>query len=188
VSWGHILTASLQLLSFRLKQKGDKDFWVLAVQIGILASYFIPQLYSQFIIRQTVQAMMSEHGKGDWWTPTSEWFLLEEQLMLAQVYSGFFFVLFSTLFKLKSWWNHSKKVAVVISSEGQRRVGDVWVESRHTDDFLHHYKFEFMQYAFFGSQLYISLILVPFFFGLLQNRHIMMGMDNFSFNVADHQE
>lgn len=69
---------------------------------------------------------------------------------MSQLYCGVLFVFLSWLFRLRSFWNPNKTVACYVDKQGTKRVGDIWTYQKSTSDYLHHLKFEFMQFVFFG--------------------------------------
>jgi len=92
------------------------------------------------------------------------------------VYVGIIFIFLARFFKLKSLWNQNKSIAVHYDEQGKKRVGDVWTSQKQTSDFLHHLKFELVQYAFFGQMFYLSLTMVPGFRSFMVKQNLSMSI------------
>lgn len=93
------------------------------------------------------------------------YFLIETNLLLAQVYFGGIFILMAKVFKVKSFWNKNK--VSYIDEGGLKVLDDVWSHQKANSDFLRHLKFEFMQYGFHGSFLFLATITNPHFKALM---------------------
>lgn len=75
------------------------------------------------------------------------------------MFSGILFLSFAYCLGTRSFWNVNRPRYIVMKN---KVVNNVWLE-RSSSDFLKYLKFEFMQYSFFGSMMFGSLVNSPQF-------------------------
>ena len=90
------------------------------------------------------------------WTGIRQYFWIEINLFLSQVYFGVIFIFMAKLFKMKSFWNKNKMS--FIDDNGVKVLDDIWSDQKVNSDFLRHLKFEFLQYGLGGSFLFNSIL------------------------------
>lgn len=94
-----------------------------------------------------------------YWSQIRRWFLIEQNLFCGQITAGSIFLMVAYTQRLKSFWNQNKPRFRVLGPK--QVVVDIWRDRSHSD-LLHYLKFEFVQYAFFGSYLFTGLLMMPF--------------------------
>lgn len=70
-----------------------------------------------------------------------------------------FFLFLAYTQQIKSFWNQNRPRFRLLAKK--QVVVDVWME-RNSSDFMHHLKFELMQYCLFGSYLFTGMLVMPF--------------------------
>ena len=85
---------------------------------------------------------MSKREKILTWTGIRQYFWIEINLFLSQVYFGVIFIVMAKVFKMKSFWNKNK--VSLIEQDGVKVLDDIWSTQKGNSDFLRHLKFEYL--------------------------------------------
>ena len=84
--------------------------------------------------------------------------LMEDLWIHAQVKAGILFVALSQFFRVKSFWNKNKVMYEL--QDNKLVMADVWSQ-KETKDFLHHLKFEFLQFNYFVCCMLLAFEVFP---------------------------
>lgn len=78
-------------------------------------------------------------------------------------------------------------MAAQYDQNGKKRIGDIWTRQKATSDYLHHLKFEFMQFVFFGQCLYFSFNLTEWTRELFIKGGLSMTLQFLTLNTTKNQ-